>query len=118
MSARRALAAVALVGATALGLAACGGGTPDPLDTATDAQVAYFNAYADSVAPAAFGGTYAEAIELGDAVCADLDGGLTVANLLDPADPDLEASKAVVAAAVTHLCPAYADQVELLTGGN
>lgn len=119
MSARRSLAAVALVGAAALGLAACGGGTPSPLDTASDAQVSYYNAYTDSAAPDAFGGTYEQAIKLGDAACADLDDGLSVANILGGADPaTLEASKDVVAAAGTYLCPEHAEQVATLTEGD
>lgn len=118
MSARRALVAVALVGAAALGLAACGGAS-SPLDDATDAQVAYYNAYTDSGAPDAFGGTYDQAITLGDAACSDLDDGLSVANILGGADPaTLDASKAVVAAAGTYLCPEHAEQVAMLTEGN
>lgn len=115
MSAARGLAAVALVAAAAVGLAACGGAS-SPLDDATDAQVAYYNAYTDSPAPDAFGGTYDQAITLGDAACGDLDDGLSVANLLASADPaTLDASKAVVAAAGTYLCPEHADAVSILT---
>jgi hypothetical protein len=99
---RRTLAAVALV-ATAGTLAACGG-EPDPIDTATDAQVAFYDAYTGSVAPEVYGGTYAQALALGEAACDDLAAGLTVANLTDPAEP--EASLAVVQAAARHLCPA------------
>lgn len=119
MNVRRSILVGPAVLAAAATTAACGGGEPDPLDTASDAQVAYYNAYSDSSAPDAFGGTYDQAIKLGDAACDDLDDGKTVANLLASADPaNLEASKDVVAAAATYLCPEYADQVEMLTEGN
>lgn len=135
MTARHALAALGVLATAAtlsLGLAACGGGgdmtTPAPaghaqqtanLDNASDAQVAYYNAYSKSAAPDAFGGTYEQAITLGDAACGDLDDGQSVANILGGADPaTLEASKDVVAAAGTYLCPEHAEQVAALTEGN
>lgn len=110
--------AAALVVLAALMLTACGA-PASPLDDASDAQVSYYNAYTDSAAPDAFGGTYEQAIELGDAACSDLDDGMSVANILGGADPaTLDASKAVVAAAGTYLCPEHAEQVAALTEGN